>query len=143
MAANKDLLERYVELHNAGDLPACMELYADDAVQAMHGGVFEGREAIEVRLARDLTTFPDITYTVLSFFEQGDRFADEFVVAGTQTGPVPLPDGTEAPPTGKRVEIRGMEFVEVRDGKIVVDNVYYDGLAMLAQLGLVPQGATA
>lgn len=138
MAENRHILERYVELYNSGDLAACMELYADDAVQAMHDGVFVGREAIEERLSRDLTTFPDITYTVTSFFEQGDKFADEFVVAGTQTGPFLLPDGTEIPPTGSRVEIRGMEFVEVRDGKIVVDNLYYDGLAMVAQLGLVP-----
>jgi len=143
MAANKEILERYVELYNAGDLDACMELYAEDAVQAMHDGVFEGREAIRERLARDLTTFPDITYTVISFFEQGDRFADEFVVAGTQTGPLPLPDGTEIPASGRRVEIRGMEFVEVRDGRIVVDNLYYDSLAMLAQLGLVPLGVPA
>lgn len=143
MSANKEILERYVELYNAGDLDACMELYAEDASQAMHDGVFEGREAIRERLARDLTTFPDITYTVISFFEQGDRFADEFVVTGTHTGPFPLPDRTEIPPTGKRVEIRGMEFVEVRDGKIVVDNLYYDSLAMLAQLGLVPEGAPA
>jgi len=143
MGGNKAILERYVELYNAGDLDACMELYAEDAVQAMHDGVFEGREAIGERLARDLTTFPDITYTVISFVEQGDRFADEFVVAGTHTGPLSLPDGTEIPPTGTRVEIRGMEFVEMRDGKIVVDNLYYDSLAMLAQLGLIPLGAAA
>ena len=41
------------------------------------------------------------------------------------------------------VEIKGMELVEVRDGKIVVDNLYYDSLVMLVQLGLVPLGATA
>ena len=143
MAANEEILGRYVERYNAGDLEACMELYADDAVQVMHDGVFEGRAAIEERLARDLTTFPDITYTVTSFVEQGDRFADEFVVTGTQTGPFPMPDGTELPLTGTRVEIRGMELVQVRDGKIVVDNLYYDSLALLAQLGLVPLGATA
>lgn len=143
MGANRDILDRYVELYNAGDLEACMELYAEDAVQVMHDGVFEGRKAIRERLARDLTTFPDITYRVVSFFEQGDRFADEFVVSGTQTGPFPLPDGTEMPPTGKPVQIRGMEFVQVRDGKILVDNLYYDGMAMLAQLGLVPTGALA
>ena len=143
MGANREILERYVELYNAGDLDACMELYAEDASQAMHDGVFVGRPAIKERLARDLTTFPDITYTVASFVEQDDTFADEFVVTGTQTGPFSLPDGTEIPPTGKRVEIRGMEFVEVRDGKIVVDNLYYDSTAMLAQLGLIPEGALA
>jgi len=62
---------------------------------------------------------------------------------GTHTGPVTLPDGTQIPPTGRSVQIRGMEFVQLRDGEIVVDNLYYDSLAMLAQLGLVPLGATA
>jgi hypothetical protein len=54
-----------------------------------------------------------------------------------------LPDGTEIPATGKRVEISGMELVEVRDCKIVVDNLYYDLLGALLQLDLVPQGAAA
>ena len=58
---------------------------------------------------------------------------------GTHTGPLVLPDGTELPPTGKRVEVKGMELVRVRDGKIVVDNLYYDNLAVAAQLGLLPQ----
>ena len=34
-----------------------------------------------------------------------------------------------------------MELVEVRDGRIVVDNLYYDFMAALFQLGLVPQEA--
>lgn len=145
MAANRDLLERYVELYNAGDLGACMELYAEDAVQLMHDGTFEGPSAIYDRLARDLTAFPDATYTVASFVEQGDSFADEWTFTGTHTGPFPLPDGSQLPPTGKQVEIRGMELVQVRDGKIVVDNLYYDSMAVLAQLGLVPvpEGAIA
>ena len=143
MSANRTLLERYVELYNAGDLDACMDLYAEDAVQLMHDGTFEGPSAIHDRLARDLTAFPDATYTVASFVEQGDSFADEWTFVGTQTGPFQLPDGTQLPPTGKRVEIRGMELVEVHDGKIVVDNLYYDSMAVVAQLGLVPQGAIA
>ena len=143
MAAKRDLLERYVELYNVGDLDACMELYADDAVQLMHDGVFEGRTEIYERLARDLTAFPDARYTVASFVEQGDAFADEWTFTGTNTGPFRLPDGTEVPATGRPVELKGMELVEVRDGKIVVDNPYYDFMAALLQLGLVPAGAAA
>jgi hypothetical protein len=37
------------------------------------------------------------------------------------------------------VEVQGMELVRVRDGKIVLDNLYYDNLAVAAQLGLLPQ----
>jgi steroid delta-isomerase-like uncharacterized protein len=140
---NKELLDRYVELYNEGDLNACMELYADDASQRMHDGVFEGVDAIHERLARDLTAFPDAKYVVDSFFGEGDYFADEWTLTGTNTGPLRLPDGTEVPPTSKPVEIKGMELVEVRDGKIVVDNLYYDFMAAVVQLGLVPQGAEA
>jgi steroid delta-isomerase-like uncharacterized protein len=143
VSAYRKLLERYVELYNAGDLDACMELYAEDAVQRMHDGTFAGRSAIRERLARDLTACPDAAYTVGSFVEQGDSFADEWTFAGTQTGPLSLPDGTQLPPTGKRLEIKGMELVQVRDGKIVIDNLYYDAMAILAQAGLLPQGATA
>ncbi len=143
MSANSSLLDRYVELYNAGDLDACMELYAEDAVQTMPDGTFAGRAAIRERLARELTGFPDATYTVRSFAEQDDTFADEWTVAGTHTGPFPLPDGTQLPPTGKRVEIKGMELVQVRDGKIIIDNLYYDNMAVAAQLGLLPQPTTA
>jgi steroid delta-isomerase-like uncharacterized protein len=140
---NKELLERYVELYNAGDIDACMQFYAEDASQRMHDGVFEGIDAISERLARDLTAFPDAAYVVDTFFADGNKFADEWTLTGTNTGPLQLPGGTEIPPTGKRIAIKGMEYVEVRDGKIVVDNLYYDFMAAVAQLGLIPEGAAA
>ena len=46
----RGLLERYVELYNAGDLDGVMDLYAEDAVQLMPDGTFEGRSAIRDRL---------------------------------------------------------------------------------------------
>jgi steroid delta-isomerase-like uncharacterized protein len=143
MSANEELLERYVELYNAGDLDAVMDLYAEDAVQIMPEGTFEGRSAIRERLARDLVACPDIAWSVLSFVEQGDAFADEWSFVATHTGPFQLPDGSELPPTDRRIKLRGMELVEVRDGKIVVDNLYYDNMAVMTQLGLIPEAALA
>lgn len=143
MSPYRKLLEHYVERYNVGDLDTVMDLYAEDAVQTMPDGTFKGRTAIRERLARELGGFSNVTYTVNSFVEQADAFADEWTIVGTHTGPFTLPDGTQLPPTGKRVEIRGMELVKVRDGKIVIDNLYYDNLAVLFELGLVPQGATA
>jgi ketosteroid isomerase-like protein len=60
MTANRSLLERYVELYNAGDIDACMDLYAEDCVQRMPDGIFEGRRAIGERLAADLRAFPNV-----------------------------------------------------------------------------------
>jgi steroid delta-isomerase-like uncharacterized protein len=143
MSFNRDLLDRYVERYNAGDLDAVMDLYADDAVQNMPDGSFEGRDAVRARLAQELTAFSEVEHTVRSFVEQGDAFCDEWTFAGTHTAPVLLPDGTELPPTGKRVTIDGMELVLVRDGKVVLNTLYYDNLAVAVQLGVVPAAATA
>jgi steroid delta-isomerase-like uncharacterized protein len=143
MSANRQLLDRYVELYNAGDLDGVMDLYAEDAVQYMPDGTFEGRSTIRDRLAVELDAMTDVAHRVESFVDQGDAFADEWTFVGTHTGPFRLPDGAELPPTGKQVEIKGMEFVQVRDGKIVVDNLYYDTAAVVVQLGLVPEAAIA
>ena len=141
MSANRDLLDRYVERYNAGDLDAVIDLYADDAVQGMPDGIFEGREAIRERLAQELEAIPDVTHTVVSFIDQGDAFADEWTFVGTHTGgPLTLPNGDVLPATGKRVEVRGMEVVRVNaDGKIVLNTLYYDNMAVALQLGLIPE----
>ena len=139
MERYRKVLDRYVELYNAGDLDGVMDLYAENATQLMPDGTFEGRNTIRERLAQELHAFSDLAHRVVSYVEGGDAFADEWVFVGTHSGPVVLPDGTEVPPTGKRVEVPGMELVMMRDGKIVLDNLYYDNLAVVVQLGLLPQ----
>jgi steroid delta-isomerase-like uncharacterized protein len=143
MNANRKLLDRYVERYNASDLDGVMNLYAEDAVQVMPDGTYEGWSAVRDRLAQEMNGFTELNHTVRSFVEQGELFADEWTFVGTRTGPFRLPDGRELPPTGRRVEIRGMEVVRVRDGKIVLNSLYYDNVASLAQLGLMSEGAIA
>ena len=142
---NRELLDRYVERYNAGDLDAVMDLYAEDAVQGMPDGIFEGKEAIRERLARELEAIPDVTHTVVSFVDQGDAFCDEWTFVGTHTGgPLTLPNGDVLPATGKPIEIRGMEIVRVnQDGRIVLNTLYYDNLAVAVQLGLIADGVPA
>ena len=143
MSAYRELLDQYVERYNAGDLDGVMDLYADDAVQNMPDGMDALGRRLTQRLAQELEAFPDVHHTVRSFLEQGDVFADEWTFVGTHTGPYQLPDGTPVPPTGQRVEINGMEIVQVRDGKVILNTLYYDNVAALTQLGLVPEGAIA
>jgi steroid delta-isomerase-like uncharacterized protein len=142
MSYNSELLDHYVERYNALDLDGVMALYAEDAVQVMPDGTYEGWNTIRDRLAQELNAFPDVTHTVRSFVEQGDAFCDEWTFAGTHTGTLVLPDGRELDPTGKRIEVNGMEYCHVRDGKLIVNTLYYDNLSVLAQLGLIPEAAT-
>ena len=143
MSFNRELLDRYVDRYNADDLDGVIDLYSDDATQIMPDGRFDGREAIRERLAQELAAFSDVHHTVRSFVEEGDAFCDEWTFEGTHTAPLRLPDGSELPPTGKRIEIKGMELVLVRDGEVIVNTLYYDNLAVAAQLGVLPEGALA
>ena len=143
-SANRQLLDRYVERYNAGDLAGVIDLYAEESVQGMPDGIFEGKSAIHERLAQELTAFTDVHHTVRSFVDQGDAFCDEWTFTGTHSAPMRLPDGTELPATGKRIEIQGMEIVRVdAEGKITLNTLYYDNLAVAAQLGLVTDGVIA
>lgn len=143
MSSNRDLLDRAVDVYNAGDLDGYVDLYSDDAVLTTPEGVFTGRSGIRDRFARELTALSEIAFTLVSYVEADDRFADEFVFSGTHTGPLLMPEGSELPATGRRVEIKGMEMVVVRDGKMLVDNLYYDNVSLLLQLGLLPAPASA
>jgi len=46
MGTYRSLLDQYVERYNAGDLDGVMDCYAEDAVQWMPDGVYNGRSAI-------------------------------------------------------------------------------------------------
>ena len=75
--------------------------------------------------------------------EQGDTIVAEWTWAATNTGPLALRDGTQQPPAGKRIQIKGMELAQLRDGKISAHRMYWDGLAIARQLGLLPERTTA
>jgi steroid delta-isomerase-like uncharacterized protein len=143
MSFNRDLLDRYVEYYNAGDLDGVMALYADDAVQIMPDGRYEGKDAVRARLAMELDACSDVHHVVRSFVEQGDDFCDEWTFTGIHTGSLTLPDGTVVEGTGKPVEVAGMEICRIRDGKLILNALYYDNLALAAQVGLLSQAATA
>jgi ketosteroid isomerase-like protein len=143
MSVNRELLDLYVARYNAGDLDGVMDLYAEDAVQSMPDGSFTGRNAIRDRLAQELDAFSNVNHIVRSFVDQGEAFCDEWTFTGTHTAPLLLPDGRELAATGVRVEIKGMEYCLMRDGKLMVNTLYYDNLAVAAQLGLLPEPAIA
>ena len=143
MSSTRDAYERVVQLYNAGDLEGLVNTYAEDAILVTPDGITaQGRAAIREQVSRDKTAFPDETVGIDVMVEQGDTIAIEYTWAGTNTGPFVTPDGTKVPPTGKRVEIKGMDLAQMRDGKIAVHHMYADTMAVIGQLGLLPGGAS-
>jgi predicted ester cyclase len=137
MGGIEDAYEQAIKLYNAGDLDGWANSYTEDAVLMTPDGAAQGRAAIREQWGHEKAAFPDRTVTEDVIIEQGDTIATEFTWVGTNTGPLVLPDGTELPPTGKRVETKGMELVRVRDGKVAVHHGYWDNVATARQLGLL------
>jgi steroid delta-isomerase-like uncharacterized protein len=71
-----------------------------------------------------------------------ERAADGTVVIeltwrGTHTGPLKTPDG-EIPATGRKIEVRACQVIEVANGKAKVMRHYFDMATLLQQLGVTP-----
>jgi steroid delta-isomerase-like uncharacterized protein len=41
-------------------------------------------------------------------------------------------------PTGRAVELHGMDLIDLDDGRVAANNIYYDQLAFARQIGLLP-----
>jgi predicted ester cyclase len=141
MSSAREAYERSVQLYNAGDLEGIVNSFTEDGVLVTPYGTFEGRAAIREFSRRDIAAFPERTVAMDVIVEQGDTIADEFTFVAMNTGPFVMPDGTELPPTGKRVEVKGMELLQMRDGKIAAHHMYWDSMAVIRQLGLLPDSA--
>ena len=141
MSGVRDVYEQARKLYNDGDLEGLADCYTEDAVLVSPDGTARGRAAIREQWGRDKAAFPERVLTVDVILEQGDTLATEFTWVATNTGPLVLPDGTELPPTGKRAELKGMELVQFRDGKVAVHREYWDNRAVAGQLSVLPEAA--
>ena len=138
MSSIRDAYEQAMGFYNAGDLNGLADAYTEDAVLVSPNGTVQGHAAIREHWSQEKTAFPDRAVTIDVIVEQGDTIAAEWTWAGTHTGPLVLPDGTELPPTGKRVEGKGMDLAQMRGGKGAVLHQYWDNMAWARQLGLLP-----
>ena len=137
MGSIRDLIVEGASCFDQRDADGMAATYADDAVlTAATGERAEGKRAILdywVQLSR---AFSDKAGEVGRSSETADTYFGEITFRGTNTGDLTMPDGSSIPATGKPVEVRGVEFARVRDGKLVEPNMGWGSLVMMCQLGL-------
>lgn len=105
-------------------------------------GTVSGIDAFLAFVVGFKQTFPDLRYELRAFVEGADTVMTEGVFVGTNTGPMVGPGGA-VPATGRRVELPFCDVWTVRDGRIVENHIYYDQVAFLGQLGLMPTHASS
>jgi predicted ester cyclase len=139
LAANKLIGWRVlVELWGEGRLAVADELYAPDYVDHVGRGPEASRvigpEGIKQAVTLFRTALPNLHYTVEAQLAEDELVLSRFSATGTQTG-----EYLGKAPTGRQVTYTGMDLNRILNGKIVESWVNYDALALLQQLGLVPQ----
>jgi ketosteroid isomerase-like protein len=143
MSTLRDLIERHYANVSTGNIEAENEIFSPDVVTVDPGaGELRGLDAFKGYEQAFHRAFPDGRLVLKSAVESGDHIVVEGSFVGTHTGPMVSPMG-EIPPTNRPLDLRFSDHFEVRDGKIVAHRIYYDQMAFLGQLGLLPAPATA
>ena len=111
--------------------------YIDDFVAV---GQFRGRDAVRDFFRATFAAFPDFEMTVDRIVADDSSAVVQWHLSGTFSGGPFL--GIRA--TGRRVELRGVDVMDVADGLIQHNTIYYDGASFARQIGLLPaQGSRA
>jgi steroid delta-isomerase-like uncharacterized protein len=107
---------------------------ADGVADIVPLAVLRGRDEI-VEFFRELfAAVPDLETTVTRVVAGERQAAVEWRMTGHFTGE-PF-QGVEA--TGRRIELRGLDMMEIEDGLNVSNTAYYDGMSFIRQIGLMP-----
>jgi predicted ester cyclase len=98
-------------------------------------GVLRGREEVRKFFDGLMKAAPDMQLIVDRTIAEDDLVAIQWRMSGTFNGG-PLFNGVQ--PTGGHLELRGFDVIEVRDGLIVRNDAFQDGLELARSLGMMP-----
>ena len=136
-----EIHKKEAEFINRHDADAFAELFSSDAVLSdpAYPEPVKGREAVKKDMAGFVASFPDLNIRLVTSVAADDgTIAAEWVLTGTNRGPIEAPTGT-IPPTNKAMELRVATFDRLDgEGRIVEERRYYDQAALFGQLGLSP-----
>ena len=123
-----------------------MDLFAADGVLNGIGGV-EGQTSLRGEQLSGLIVFlgklfPDVHRELKQITVNGDVVAIELSIQGTFLGPLETPAGV-IQPTGAKVDFPTADFWYLRDGKVEVFDCHIAFTTLFAQLGILPDYASA
>ena len=128
---------------DARDIKALRALFSPDGVFWDATGTYKGVDAVAGYFQVYADAMPKAnTSTINAWAESGDTAFLEVVSSTTHTGVLRTPKG-DVPPTGRSVKIPYVIVVKSEAGKICELRFYYDQIAFLSQLGLMPEAVAA
>jgi ketosteroid isomerase-like protein len=121
-----------------GDEARLEQVYTDDVTGWSPTATATSREDLLADLRGRRGVFSDVDLALDAVDEVGDKVIAEWRLAATHTGPLEL-DELRLDPTGRRVELRGVLIAEFEGERIKRFRQYWDEVALLDGLGLLPE----
>lgn len=128
-----ELVKAYYDAFNAGDMPAFLDLLADDVAHDINQGARQvGKAAFADFMAHMNRCYRErLSDLVIMTSPDGGRAAAEFVVHGEY-----LADDEGLPPArGQTYVLPAGAFFELKDGKVARISNYYNLNDWIAQVG--------
>jgi steroid delta-isomerase-like uncharacterized protein len=141
MAEGVELIQRfYDEMLGEGNLDKIDELVTDDVVDHQEGlpGQPEGKEGVAFFVNAMRGAFSDIKATVGQSLESGDLASAQVTITGKHTG-----DWMGVPASDKSFEIESIDIIRIEDGKCAEHWGVTDNMALMMQIGAIPEPAQA
>jgi predicted ester cyclase len=134
----KTATRRYMdELYNKGNTAVVYELMAPNFVyHTATPPITPDREGIIQEAALTRTAFPDLRITLDDLLVEGGKLAALWTIRGTHKG-----EFYGIAPTNKQVTWSGVVLARIVDDKNVEAWNHFDRLALLQQLGAIPEMA--
>ena len=130
---NKETVISYIStIWNNKELSSLDIYFADQFIRMVNSvEIATSKKELSANTQVYFKGFPDLTFSIDEIVPYGDLVIINWTISGTNTGVF-----GESPPTGKKVKINGIShFKFEKEGKIIYENVFYNELSLLQQLG--------
>ena len=132
--AQRTLLDLLLECSNTGNVQLADQIFTSSSKRQLPDHVARGTQEIVSHITQTRAAFPDIKFVDEGRLADGDQVVFKWSASGTHKG-----DFMGIPATGRRVETHGVSVARIENGRIAEEVIYYDRLAVLEQLGVVPK----
>ncbi|MDL1885500.1 ester cyclase [Anaerolineae bacterium CFX8] len=130
---NKNIVRRFHELFDQGDIDGIEALLAPNCVAYMPGSPPLNREAFKQMAMLFATSFGDSHMILEDVVAEGDIVFSRGTWHATHAG-----DFNGIPATGNSIQMTEMTMARIVDGKIVEHWAQPDMLGLLQQIGVIP-----
>lgn len=129
-------MKRLYELINAGDIDGFGELLAEDFIEHEElPGLEPSKEGVKQLFHMYRAAFPDLRMEAQDVLLSGDKAVARVRATGTHQG-----EFLGMPATGKSVDVQLIDITRFGDDGLAREHWgVFDTLAMLQQLGVIPQ----